>query len=179
MKRLFFILLIAILIVGCKTTKTAFKEHLKTDLTTHVDSTNSQHVNQHTVIDSASIIAFFSTDHTDEKITRIEFAKPDSTGKQAILSETVTERTHDKDFQQHVKTNVNTNSIIDKKQDIKTNKDSRLKSTLNVSTTTKTSWSIPWWVYLIIVGLVAILGFSLRRIPYVYSMITWIKNIFK
>lgn len=175
MKKLFIILTISLLIVGCKTTKLVFKEHLKTDLTTHLDSAASLNVNQYVVVDSSKAIATITVDHTAEKITRIEFAKPDSTGKQAILSQTVTERVHDSNSQQDVSTAVKSNSSIDKKQTIKTNKELKKKTESTVKNTTKTSWSIPWWVYLSAVGLVVCFIIYLRRTPYVSTLI---KNIF-
>ena len=174
MKKLFVIIIICIVFIGCKTTRSVIKESVKTDLTTHVDSTSSLNINQRSVSDSSSVIAITTNNHTVERITQINYTKPDSTGKQSVLSEILTERTIDKNLQKDIKTNVNTNSATNKKQDVKTNKDVNLKQGIKIEDTT-TSSLIPSWL-LLLIGFLAVvyIGSLLWKKP---SISTWIKKI--
>jgi len=174
MKKLFVIIFITILAFGCKTTKSVIKEDIKTNLTMHVDSASSLSINQHDFSDSSSVVAITTNDHTVERITQINYAKPDSTGKQSVLSEIVTERTNDKNLLKDIKTNVNTNSATNKVQDVKTNKDEKLKQGIKMEDTTISSL-IPSWI-LYPIGFMWIVFFCslLWKNP---SISTWIKKI--
>jgi len=171
MKKLIIIALIAVLAFGCKTTKSVIKEHLKTDLTTHVDSNATLNVTQHAVIDSNVVDHSILTDNSTEVITQINYALPDSTGKQAVLSKIVTERTRGVSSQKDVNTTVNTTNNTDNKQHVRITIDSNKKTDSTVKTTTKTGWSIPWWIYLIIASGICFLGFRFDLFSKIYSLI--------
>jgi len=171
MKRLIIITLIAVLAFGCRTTKSVFKEHLKTDLTIHVDSTASLSVTQHAVIDSNVVDHSILTDNSTEVITQINYALPDSTGKQVVLSKIVTERTRGLASQKNVNTTVNTTNTTDNKQHVTLGKESKQITESKVKTTTKTSWSIPWWVYLISAAGICFLIFRFDLLTKIYSLI--------
>jgi len=175
MKKLFIISIIAMLVFGCKTTKSVLKESVKTNLTTHYDSTQTSNINKHIVSDSTVLDTSFLSDRVTEVITQTNYSLPDSTGKQAVLSTIVTDRTRDIKNTKDIKTDVNTNTSINAKQVVKVNKDAQLKSETKAKTTT-TSTLIPWWVYLLplLIGLLGYLGFRLWKIT---AVSIWIKKI--
>jgi hypothetical protein len=178
MKKLFIILIIAIIAVGCKSTKSVIKQHLKTDLTTHMDSTVSSNVIIHATVDSTKVINTVSNNHISERITRTEFSKPDSTGKQAITAQTVTERITDENLNKAENLTIISENSAEIKQDINTNKNTELKQDIKSDSKTSTTTGIPilWWVYLI--GLSAI-AFGVFKILTKTNIISFIKTILK
>ena len=132
---------------------------------------------KHIVSDSTVLDTSFLSDRVTEVITQTNYSLPDSTGKQAVLSTIVTDRTRDIKNTKDIKTDVNTNTSINAKQVVKVNKDAQLKSETKAKTTT-TSTLIPWWVYLLplLIGLLGYFGFRLWKIT---AVSTWIKKLLK
>ncbi|WP_418894216.1 hypothetical protein [Limibacterium fermenti] len=149
MKRFAFLIL-AIVLSGCVSKKTATKETVKQDVVVTMDSTSEETITENNREDSVKETATSLTDRTVTRTTETEYSAPDTTGEQHKIRERTTERLNDIALQneEYVKT------IREQRQETGrlTERNTELQAKLDAAVQSKSQATSrnPLWTYIVV-----------------------------
>lgn len=184
MKKAIYILLLIMVLTGCKTRKNTYKSDVQKienkDLATKAESTSKIDVETSTLENSEAVVSSRTTDNgtvsetTEEHSITIYYSNPDNAGKQYPISLNTTTRTTISDEIKNVqtttdsKTGFNSESyFVDHSQikSLSTEEDKgQTALTENTNLTTKTKTKTPTWVYIAGLILFVVFGICIYRI---------------
>jgi len=165
--KILILLVICLLVVGCKTTKqaTAISRTANTETATVLKSDAAG--NQQTAVVTQQADNSKVDETTGETTAIVEFSPPDSTGRQyPIKSITVTRtvrRSENKDINYKQNENTNAGITISNSEKLQTKTDSTKKENNNIKTESKAPSGVSWGMAILTVGLLVLVYLVLKK----------------